>query len=150
MSTFLAAAGTTIAVSASDPATFDAAGYGALTYTSIDLASEAGEVGPQDNLVTFTPLSDSVVQKAQGSRNYGSQPLNAAYSTEGDAGIAILETAHAARNSVSVEMTLPDGAKRYYQAKCMGVREIFGGADTVLGLQTTLEITTEVIKVAAP
>ena len=147
---FITAAGTTIAVSAALPATADASGYEALSYTNINLASEAGEVGPQDNLVTFTPLADPVVQKAQGSRNYGSQALNAAYETETDAGVAILETAHAARANVSVKMTLPDGAVRYYQAKCMGVREVFGGADAVLGLQTTLEITTAVVKVAAP
>lgn len=147
---FISAATTTLAVSAAAPATFDDTGYAALTYTDFELVSEAGEVGPTDNLVTFTPLADPTVQKAQGSRNNGSQALNLAYSTIADAGVAILETAHAARARVSVKMTLPDGAVRYYQAVCMGVREVIGGADAVLGLQTTLEITSDVVKVAAP
>jgi hypothetical protein len=147
---FISAATTAISVSAATPATFDEAGYAALSYTEIELVSEAGEVGPTDNLVTFTPLADPTVQKAQGSRNYGSQALNMAYSTVTDAGVAILETANAARARVSVKMTLPDGAVRYYQAVCMGVREIIGGADAVIGLQSTLEITSAVVKVDAP
>lgn len=147
---FITAATTALAVSAAAPVTHDAAGFVALTFTDIELVSEAGEVGPTDNLVTFTPLADPIVQKAQGSRNYGSQALNMAYSTETDAGVAILETAHDARATVSVKMTLPDGAIRYYLAKCMGVREIIGGADAVLGLQSTLEITSSIVKVDAP
>lgn len=147
---FIASALTEIAVSAAAPATHDAAGFVALTFTPIELASDGGEIGPTDALVTFTPLKDPTTQKAQGSRNYGSQAVNMAYSTENDAGVAILEVAHAARTPVSVKATLPDGAIRYYRASCMGVREIIGGADVVLGLATTLEITTSIVKVAAP
>tara|TARA_R110000782_G_C14819221_1_gene413865 strand:- start:20415 stop:20876 length:462 start_codon:yes stop_codon:yes gene_type:complete len=147
---FIAAAGSALAVSAALPATDDEAGYGALTYTAIELASDLGEFGPTDALVTFTPITDAVVQKAQGSRNYGSQEVQMAYSTEDDAGVAILDAAHAARASVSCKMTLPDGAVRFYKTKCMGVREIIGGADTVIGLATTLEITSALVKVAAP
>jgi hypothetical protein len=147
---FITAATTAIAVSAAAPATHDAAGFAALTFTAISLASELGEFGPTDNLVTYTPLSDPTIQKAQGSRNYGSLPISAAYTTIADAGIAILETAHSSRANVSCKVTMPDGAIRYFQAACMGVREIVGGADAVLGLATTLEITTSVVKVAAP
>ncbi len=145
---FMASAGTGISVSAATPVTQDAAGYVALSWTDIELASELGEFGPTDALVTYIPLIDPTVQKAQGSRNYGSVTLTAAYTTAVDAGIAILETAHAARAKPSVRVTYPDGAIRYFQVACMGVKEIVGGADSVLGLSTALEITTAIVKVA--
>jgi len=149
-SQFQAVVGSEIAVSAAAPATHDASGFGALTFTDIDTVGQLGEIGPTDGLVTFTPVNDGITQKAQGNRNYGSQALQMAYTTTTDPGVAILETAHAARASVSVKETLPDGAIRYYQAKCMGVREVRGAAETVLGLATTLEITTSIVKVDAP
>lgn len=143
---FLTPAGSEMAVSASIPATFDVAGYEAITsWEDLPIASDFGEVGPTDNIVTFIPVQGSAVQKAQGSRDFGQQAIPFAY-VSGDAGIGVLETAHAARNEISCRLTLPNGDIRYYQAVCDGIREQVGGADSVLGMATTLHIRSSVVK----
>ena len=145
MAEFMTPAGSEMAVSAALPATEDVAGYEALNFTDLPIASEFGEFGPTDNIVTFIPVQGSAVQKAQGSRDFGAQTVPFAY-VRGDAGIAILETAWESRAKLSVRTTLPNGDIRYYQAVCDGVREQVGAADTVLGMTTTLHITSQVIK----
>lgn len=100
-------------------------------------------------MVTYIPLADAIVQKAQGSRDYGSLELPMAYSTEDNAALDLLETAWEARQAVAVKVTLPDGAVRYFTIKCDGIREEVGEADSVLGASTTLHTTTKVIKVPA-
>lgn len=147
---FITPAGSTIGFSATLPATDDQAGYEALTFTQLDLPTSLGTVGATDNIVNYTALFDAIVQKNQGSRDYGTQEVPMAYSTESNAAVELLETAWEARNSVAVELTLPDGAIRYYTVKCDGIREEIGEADSVLGANTTLHITTKVIKVDAP
>ena len=50
------AAGTTLAISAASPATFDATGYAALTYTEVGAVSNVGTFGAAFAKVEFQPL----------------------------------------------------------------------------------------------
>lgn len=147
---FMPTVGTEIAFSAAAPATNDSTGFAALTYTDSDVVGEFGETGANDSPVTFVPAGTGDTEKAQGATDYGSENLNMKYTTAEDAGVAILKAAHAARSKVSVKKTLPDGAIIYYRANCMGVRTVTGGANTPIGLATTLAISGKPVYVDAP
>jgi hypothetical protein len=68
-------AGTTLKVSASTPATFDATGYNALTMTVVGEVSDLGEFGREFNLVTFNPVGSRGVVKKKGSFNQGTMQI---------------------------------------------------------------------------
>lgn len=147
---FMTTVGTEIAVSAAAPATHDATGFGALTYTDIDVVGEFGEIGANDSPVTFVPAGTGDTEKANGPKDYGSEVLTMKYTTTPDAGVAILKAAHSASSKVSVKKTLPDGAIIYYRSICSGVRVITGGAGTPIGLATALPISGKPVEVDAP
>ena len=62
-------AGTTFAISASLPATLDASGFAALTYTQVAHVNDLGEFGPDATLITYTSLGQRVQGKLKGSIN---------------------------------------------------------------------------------
>ena len=126
MDEFITPAGSELAVSADLPTTNDDTGFEALTtWEDLPIATDFGEGGPTDNIVTFIPVQGSAVQKAQGSRDFGARTVPMAY-VSGDAGVAVLRTAHSARNRISWRLTLPTGDIEYGVANCDGVRTITG------------------------
>ena len=87
------AAGTKLAISAASPATFDAAGYAALTYTEVGDVSNLGAFGANFAKVEFQPLNGGKL-KLKGSIDYGTlNPTIALDPT--DAGQTLLRTAAA-------------------------------------------------------
>lgn len=145
----ITAAGTALAISAAAPATFDAAGYAALTYTEIGEIEKIGALGATTNKVEFQPLKGPK-QKHKGSTDYGSLQPSLAH-TDSDAGQTLLRTASAPTNNAkySFMVTFPDGAKRYFQGRVFGYPETVDGADTIIMANPTVEIDTIVVKVAA-
>lgn len=143
------AAGTAIGISAAAPATFDATGYAALTYTEIGGAEQIGAIGATTNKVEFQPLKGPK-EKHKGSTDYGSlQPAIA--HNETDAGQTLLRTAANPSNNAlySFMVTYPDGAKRYFQARVFGYAENVGNADSIIMANPTIEINTVVVKAAS-
>lgn len=143
------AAGTALAISAASPATQDAAGYAALTYTEIGQIEKIGTIGATFNKVEFTPLKGAK-QKHKGSVDYGSLQPSLAHD-DGDAGQTLLRTAADDGTSTlySLKVTYPDGAIRYFQGRVFGYPENTDGADTIIMANPTVEIETKVVKVAA-
>jgi len=144
------AAGTVLAVSASAPATEDASGYAALTYTEVSNVSNLGDIGASFNKVEFQPLNGPKL-KLKGSRDEGMINPTIALD-DGDAGQAILQTASddSENTYVSVKITLPGGAIRYFQGPVFGMPESIGTADDIVTAAPTIEANTPVIRVAAP
>ena len=143
------AAGTTIAISAATPATQDAAGYAALTFTEISGVEQIGTIGATTNKVEFQPLKGPK-EKHKGSTDYGSlQPAIA--HDESDAGQILLRTSAEPNNNdlYSFAVTLPNGDKRYFRGRTFGYPENIGNADSVVMANPTIEISTKVITVAA-
>lgn len=142
------AAGSTLAISAATPATFDAAGYAALSFTTIGNIEKIGTIGASFNKVEFQPLNGPK-QKFKGSVDYGSlQPSMAVDDT--DAGQTLVRTAAQSLNTLySFCATLADGSKRYFQGRVFGYPETIDGADSVLMASPMIEINTVVVKVAA-
>jgi len=67
--------GLEISVSAAVPATYNKAGYEALSWTVVSEAESVPEFGGDAQIAEFIPLATGVVDKAKGSINYGSTTL---------------------------------------------------------------------------
>lgn len=134
-------AGTTIAVSASSPATYDGSGYAALTYTSIGEVTDLGEFGREYTLVTHNPIGTRGTKKFKGSFNEGSLAMQLGLDTD-NAGQDLLYTASGSDADYAFKVTAQNGDVYYFQAKVMSFKRSFGGVDQITSASVTLELTT--------
>lgn len=147
-STAFTAAGTTFSVSAASPATFDAAGFGALTYTTIGEITDGGSYGRTYNPVTHNPIDERKTYTRKGSYTDGSMTLQMAVAAAGgDAGQGILKTALNSDDAVSVKVVFPDGEIDYFTALVMSAPITVGGVDTILSMSIELTLDSDVITV---
>ncbi|MBO9380242.1 hypothetical protein GG804_26100 [Sphingomonas histidinilytica] len=144
------AAGTTLSVSAGKPATSDAAGYAALTWTEVGGVEKLGVIGATVNKTEFLLLKGTKL-KMKGSADHGTLQPNM-LSDAADAGQTIIRTFADPDNKaeMSVKLTYPDGAIRYSGGPVFGSPENVDGADAALTETPTIELTRKIIKVAAP
>lgn len=141
-------AGTTIAIGPA-PATYDAAGFGAVSYDIIGEVTDAGEYGKVYNLVTHNPLADRKTIKKKGSYNNGSITLQLAID-EDDAGQIAALAASDSDDSYSIQVTKQNGAIDYFTAQVMSFTDNIGGVDNIESGSIQLEIDNDIVKVAAP
>ena len=135
-------------VSAATPATFNAAGYVALTFTDVGEASEIPEYGAAHAVTTFTPLKTGIVNKFHGELNYGSVTIPLGYDSA-DAGQIILLAALASKDAISFRETRSDGTIRYIMGKVFS----FTRGQTVGSVNMAscmIEFTRADVEVAAP
>ena len=137
-----------LSVSADTPATFDADGYAALTWTEVGEASEVPEFGATYSAVTFTPLKTGIVNKFHGELNYGSITIPLGYDSA-DAGQIILIAALASKDEISFRETRSDGTIRYIMGKVMSFPR-GQSVGSVNMASCNIEFTTADVEVAAP
>lgn len=103
-------AGTVLSLSASRPATFDAAGYQStdIVWTPVGEVENYGNHGVTATVIEFTNVADAIVQKLKGSKNYGTMNMTVGY-VPGDAGQVILEAAAESPLRYSAKMAYPLG-----------------------------------------
>jgi hypothetical protein len=139
-------------VSATAPATYDATGFAALTWSACGELADLPAFGAEAALATHTPLKTGIVAKRRGSLNYGSVTLTMALS-ETDAGQTILQTkgsaAAGASALVSVKVALVNGDIQYFTAQVMSFKTNVGNADAITMAEVTLEIDNSVVKVTS-
>lgn len=142
--------GTTISVADASPATYDGAGFAALTYSLVGEAAEIPSFGAEAALASHTPLATGVVNKRRGSVNYGSLSIPMALSAS-DTGQAIVRAAGLAAPGtdaqIAVKVSLPDGKFQYFTAQVMGFKTNVGNADAIAMAEVTLELDGKVIYV---
>jgi len=131
-------AGSTLAVSASAPATFDASGYGALTFTDVGGFDDLGTIGDGYEMQSFDSIVDGRIP-FRGIQDGGSFELNMADDPT-DAGQIIMKAAFdagkgTAAEKISVEITAPNGAIQYAQVIVGSWRKNYGGANDVIRRQ---------------
>lgn len=134
-------AGVSIAISASAPATFDSAGYTALTFTTIGEVTDGGEHGRTYATVNHQPLDKRGVQKLKGSFNEGTKNLALAISPA-DAGQVLAKAALTSDASYYFKVTYQGGDIDYFPAKVMSFVKKIGTIDNVRAATMGLEITT--------
>lgn len=134
-------AGTTLKISANAPATFNVAGYSALTYTSVGEITDLGEFGREFTLVTHNPVGSRGTQKFKGSFNEGTMNLSLGLDTD-DAGQVLMKAASLADTAYSFEVTTQNGDTYYFQAMVMSFKVGVGSVDSITTATCTLELTT--------
>tara|TARA_Y100000310_G_scaffold3912_1_gene4797 strand:+ start:486 stop:932 length:447 start_codon:yes stop_codon:yes gene_type:complete len=140
-------AGTTIEVSTATPATYDAVGFAALSFTNIAEVVSIAEHGGTTALVTHNPLDTRRTAKFKGSINDGSMVVGLGMDIA-DAGQVILKDGALGANidvDHSFQITYQDGGIEYFQAKIMGYTRNPGTIDQIVGANTTLELVNDVI-----
>jgi len=139
-------AGTTLSISASIPATFDASGYNAVFTASpgpavVGEITDLGEFGREFALVTHMPVGTRGTQKFKGSFNEGTMALSLGLDTD-DAGQILMKAASLSDNNYSFLVTTQNGDKYYFQAKVMSWKVNVAGVDSITTATASLEITT--------
>ena len=147
-------AGTTLRITASQPATFDALGYNALTTTLVGEVTDLGEFGREYALVTHNPVGNRSTQKYKGSFNGGTMSVTLALDT-GDAGQVICKAASLSDANYTILVTTQQGDKYFFQAKVMSWKVGVGSVDQITTATMTLELTTNsagvgIVEVLAP
>jgi hypothetical protein len=141
--TAMTSAGTILALSAAAPATFNEAGFAALTYTDIgEVTTIDGDIGRVYNLVTHNPLATRATRKYKGSFNSGSANISLAIDRD-DAGQVLALAARDSDDDYSFEMTLQDGHKIWFRGKVMSFPINPGGVDSITAGTITIEITSD-------
>ena len=150
MSDIFSSVGTTVGVSLSDPATYDASGFGALTYLPCGEIAEVPSFGSEAALATHTPLKTGIVAKRRGSVNYGSLTLTMAYS-DSDTGQNLLKNCGDAipgvDSTVAVKLLLKNGDIQYFTAQVMSFKTNVGNSDAITMCECTLEVDDKIIRV---
>lgn len=113
-------AGTRLAISAGVPATYDATGYSALTYSSIGEITDIGTHGKTHAEIKLNTLGSAGVQKFKGSYDLGNKSVKLAVSTA-DAGQVILYTALGSYANFAFKQTYQNGDVEYFSAKVMSI-----------------------------
>lgn len=152
MSNVFTSAGTIYAVSAAAPATYDAAGFAALTFTTVAEVTDLGEYGPTYEVVTHNPLDTRRTVKRKGTVN--DQALTMQLGRDpSDAGQALLIAGvdGAAKDTVhSHKITLQDGTVQYVTGQIYSYTTNVGSINQITGASVTVELDNEIIEVAAP
>jgi len=147
-------AGTTLRITASQPATFDATGYNALSTTLVGEITDLGEFGREYALVTHNPVGNRSTQKFKGSFNGGTMNVTLALDTD-DAGQIICKAAALADANYTILVTTQQGDRYFFQARVMSWKVGVGSVDQITTATMVLELTTNsagvgIVEVLAP
>lgn len=130
--------GTTIGITASSPATYNAAGYDALTFTTIGEITDIGEIGGEWSKQEHKPVNGSVV-KFKGAYDPGETTFQMALDTD-DAGQILAKAAMRSTANYYFKITAPNGDIYYMAAKVMSFKVNFGGSESVITASMKVDI----------
>jgi hypothetical protein len=159
MASIFTTSGSTVSISntSAPPATFNAAGYAALTYSAINLTEDIGSFGDTSNEVTFDDIANGRTIKIKGQRNAGNMELVVAYD-DTSASQALLKAAEEDDSTadwhfkVVFDNKLSAGGTNgiaYFSGKVMSNMIAAASADNVVRRNVTIAINTKLIIVAA-
>lgn len=144
---FFTSAGTNVYISAGVPATYDAAGFGALTFTEIEEVTNIGAIGATRAVVKHTTLSDGIVHKRKGSTDYGEMSLTMGRVIT-DAGQALVLAAVASNASYAFKITLQDSTNLFFQGQVTSYPITIGGNDSVVTSEVSVALDQPIVEVA--
>jgi len=146
----ISVSGATLSVSATLPATYDAAGYGAttITWTAIGEIETLGNHGVKANIAQHTPIDTAVVSKVKGSKDYGQMQLMIG-SIPTNAGQVILVAASESNNHYSAKLSYPDGEIHYLDVIVGSFEYQDGAVNDFCKVNVSLEVCKKPVVVAA-
>lgn len=143
------AAGASLLISAAAPATFDAAGYGALTPIVVGEVTNIGDfLGREYAEVTHNPLATRATKYGKGSYNNGTISPTMALDTA-DTGQIAMQTALASDAPVAICVKLQDGTEYWCMALVMSFMPNVGGVDDIVNASSSMRVTKDWVTVAA-
>ena len=134
------AAGATLGITSSAPASYDANGYSVLAYTLVGELTDLGELGRMYSLVTHQPLASRSTVKRKGSYNEGTMSLTMGLDNK-DAGQSLLRAAAVSDNDFSFCLTLQNGDRSFFPAQVMSFKRSIGSVDKIVAATASLELT---------
>ncbi len=134
-------AGTTIGIVLTAPATFDAAGYAALTFVNIGEVTDIPDFGREFELIAHKPISSRGTVKKKGGFNEGSIDLKLGLNTD-DAGTILLKAAALSDVDYSFEIAMPTGDVYYFRALAMSFKVAAGNSGSIISATCKLELQT--------
>lgn len=148
--------GATLGLSATLPATYDAAGYGAtaVVYTTVGTIESFGNHGMNATVIKFTPIATGVVAKMKGSKDYGSKQFVLG-NIPADTGQVLVATAAESTARYSAKITYPVGngestPEIHYLDVLVTTREFQDGdVNSVRKLAVAMELCRAAVEVAA-
>lgn len=127
---------TTLGISATLPATIDAAGYGAVVFTAIGEVIDISEIGVSYNVVEHQSVTTRYPTKKKGVYNFDDVTVTMAMD-DADAGQILIAAALASDNSYSIEIATPDAVSRFVTGKVTSFKKgAFAGDDTIVASLT--------------
>lgn len=111
--TQLTSVGTLIKLSAGSPATHDAAGFAALTFTTLGEGTASQEIGRKYNTAKHVPLATGATHKIKTSFDAGAITIKGACDTD-DAGQILAKTALGSSANYAFQIHYPNGDKTYF------------------------------------
>lgn len=145
---------TKFAISAALPASYDQAGYAALTFKDVGEVTNGGSHGRTYQVVNHNPIATRGTRKFKGSFNEGQKTIQLAVDNE-DPGQAIVKTALNNDASYAFRVTYQDGSIDYFAAIVTSWSKSTESVDSMYSASVGLELTTSkdgigIIEVPAP
>lgn len=148
--TFQTAAGASLLVSSSAPATFNPIGYGALTGVVVGEVTNIGDFfGRAYAEITHQPLANRATQFGKGSFDNGTIAPEMALDPS-DAGQVILNAALLLDTPIAVGIQLQSGDEYWCMALVMKFMPAVGTVDTIVNASSSLRVTSNWVFIAAP
>tara|TARA_R110002167_G_scaffold45515_4_gene136735 strand:+ start:1000 stop:1449 length:450 start_codon:yes stop_codon:yes gene_type:complete len=149
MSDVFTSTGTLYAISAAVPATYDSAGFAALTWTDVAEVTDMGEYGATYEVVSHNPLATRRTVKRKGTVNDGALAMQLGRDPA-DAGQALIIAGvdGAARDTVhSHRVTLQDGTIQYVTGQLFSYTTNVGSSNQIVGAAVTVELDNAIVEV---
>lgn len=130
-------------------------GSPAITWTEIDGWEQCGSYGDNAQVITTALINRGRDVKQKGTKNAG-QMQNVFSYVQGDAGQAALIAAAAASDNYAFKIVYDDiptsgttGTTHYFVGLVMNANHAGGSANTVRNLNSTIEVNSNIVEVAA-
>ena len=138
-------AGSTLSIGAA-PATLDATGFGAVSYTAVGEITDLGQFSYGTYTeVKVTAIGNRQTRKLKGSFDNGTMSLKMNLDS-GDAGQTAMKTALTSDADHSIKVVLQDGSIKYFTAKVMSFNITLGNVDAVTMADTNLGINSNIVE----
>ena len=139
MTDFTTGAGATFSLAAAAPATYNQAGYEALTFTEVGKVTALNGVPSRIyNMVTLNYLASAGTDKAKGSYDLGQTTITVALDPS-DTGQTLLATANDSTSPYSIKLDHPTQGTIYARAFVNGQQKSWGDNDTPSTWEVTIE-----------
>lgn len=138
-------AGSTLSICVTTlPATYDATGFGALTYVPVAEITDLGTIGAVYTVTKFAPLGSRQVVKRRGSFDPGTMNVKCGYSGT-DAGQQAMLAALASDTSSSFKVVSQSGTTFFFTAQSSSSPVGFGTVDQIQTQDFVLDLDSSIV-----